>query len=412
MPVRLARGQRVGERYRLERELGRGTGSVTWEATDERLDRPVAVRIFDPGVDPNALMKRAGLAASLTHPRVVRVFDTGNDSGRFFTVSELLPASLQSVRLPLAPGQALSTAIDVTEALRYAHERGVVHGHLHDANVLLSESGAKVGDFALSASQDRTDKRQDLKDLGSVLRRAVGTEATPSPGGLGRIVEGLTTGAYENASNVLDDLRELSPPVVQRAARPPRRGWVIAGVVTLLVALAAFGASRLGERSPQTRFAPGGHIEGTPIPFTSVIDFDPLGDGREGARTISKIADDDPGTYWSTERYAAGPDFSGLKAGVGALFDLGSDTDVGKAQVLFSAPGCSFELRYSDNRTAPVTDWAVAATVTQSPASAPIIFSPHNARYWLIWITGLTSNVPGAGRSYACAIAEADLFAP
>src|ERR671922_682926 len=118
--VRLARGQRVGERYRLERELGRGGTSVTWEATDERLDRPVAVRIFDSGIDPNALMKRAGLAASLTHPRVVRVFDTGEDTGRFFTVSELVGESLQTVRLPLAADVALQTSIDIAEALRYA----------------------------------------------------------------------------------------------------------------------------------------------------------------------------------------------------------------------------------------------------------------------------------------------------
>jgi serine/threonine protein kinase len=412
MPVRLARGQRVGERYRLERELGRGSGSVTWEATDERLDRPVAVRIFDSGTDPNALMKRAGLAASLTHPRVVRVFDTGHDGGRFFTVSELLPASLRSVRLPLAPDQAIATAIDVTEALRYAHERGVVHGHIHEGNVLLSESGAKMGDFALASTGDRSDRLADLKDLGGVLRRAAGTRGTQPSGGLDRVVEGLASGAYEDAASALDALRELRPPEVRRVPRPPRRGWLIAAVVTLLVGVAAFGATRLGERSPQTRFAPGGRIDGVPVPISSVIDFDPLGDGREGSRTIAKIADDDPGTYWSTERYAAGPNFSGLKAGVGALFDLGKTTDVGKAQILFSAPGCSFELRFSEDRSAPVGNWTTAAMVSQSPASAPILFDAHRARYWLIWITGLTTDSPGAGRSYACAVAEADLFTP
>jgi serine/threonine protein kinase len=412
MSVRLARGQRVGERYRLERELGRGHGSVTWEATDERLDRSVAVRVFEAGVDPKVLMKRAGLAASLTHPRVVRVFDTGQEGGRFFTVSELLPASLRSVRLPLAPHQSLATAIDIVEALRYAHERGVVHGNLHEGNVLLSESGAKVGDFALSTAAGQGDRAGDLRDLGAVLRRATGSPDGGAPAGLSRIVEGLSGGAYEDATAVLEDLRELQPPPVQRPSRAPRRGWVVAGVVTLLVALAAFGVTRLGEREPQTRFAPGGRIDGTALPITSVIDFDPLGDGREGPRTISNIADDSPATFWSTERYEKGPDFSGLKAGVGALFDLGRSAEVGKAQVLFSAPGCSFELRYTDDRTAPVGEWAIAATVTESPQSAPIIFDAKQARYWLVWLTQLTTGVPGGGRSYSCAIAETDLFAP
>ncbi len=412
MPVRLARGQRVGERYRLERELGRGDGSVTWVATDERLDRSVAVRMFDSGLDRDALMKRAGLAASLTHPRVVRVFDTGHDGGRFFTVSELLQASLHTVRLPLTPDQAISTAIDVAEALRYAHERGVVHGHIHEGNVLLSESGAKVGDFALAASAQRTDRHEDLVQFGAVLRRATGTGPDAHPG-LDRVVEGLTTGAYEDSSAVLQDLRELRPPVAERApGGRRRRGWLVAFVVTVLVALAAFGATRLGERQPQTRFAPGGRIDGTSLPVASATDFDPLGDQAEGPRTVGNITDDDPATFWSTERYHASPDFNGRKAGVGVILDLGSTSEVAKAQLLFSAPGCSFELRYTDDRAASVDLWPVAASITESPASAPILFEAQRARYWLIWITRLTSDVPGAGSNFACAIAEADLFAP
>jgi serine/threonine protein kinase len=323
----------------------------------------------------------------------------------------LLPTSLNSIRLPLPADLALSTAIDIAEALRYAHERGVVHGHLHDGNVLLSESGAKVSDFSLAHSADSADKQEDLEAFGEVLRQATPHRAESGPG-LDRIVEGLSTGAYDDAARVLDDLRELRPPPPVPSGRRTRRGWVIAGVVTLLIAIAAYGTTRLGERSPQTRFAPGGRIEGIPLPISSVIDFDPLGDGREGPRTVSKIADDDPQTFWSTERYSGGPDFSGLKSGVGVVFDLGRTTDVGKAQLLFSAPGCSFELRYTDDRTGSVGTWAIAATVAQSPQSAPILFAAQRARYWLVWITGLTTGVPGAGRSYACAIAEADLFAP
>jgi hypothetical protein len=267
-----------------------------------------------------------------------------------------------------------------------------------------------VGDFAL-APDATGDRLEDLRELGRVLGR---TTARDPVGGLSRVVDGLAAGSYESAAQVVADLRELRPsPAAPGAPRTGRRpGWVIAGVVTLLVALAAFGATRLGTPQPQTRFAPGGRIEGTPLPIASVIDFDPLGDGREGARTIANISDGDPSTYWTTERYAAGPNFSGLKAGVGAVFDLGTPTEVGRAQLLFSAPGCSFELRHSDDRSAAVGRWPVAATVTQSPASAPIIFDARRARYWLVWITALTSGVPGAGRSYACAIAEVELFAP
>lgn len=413
MAVRLARGQRVGDRYRLDRELGRGADSVTWVATDERLDRAVAVRIFSADADRDLLVKRAAQAASLTHPRVVRVFDTGLDSGHFFTVSELLSTSLESVRLPLAPDQAVSTAIDVAEALRYAHDRGVAHGNLHEGNVLLSESGAKVGDFALAATDQPPSADDDLNAFGTVLRRMAGTDRDePTRAAVARIVEGLDTGAYDSASRVLDDLRQLQPVQQPHMPRSRRRGWTIAVVVTLLAAVAAFGATRLGERGEHTRFAPGGRIDGTAVAISSVTDFDPLGDDEEGSRSVDNIADDDPATFWSTERYRSSPDFNGIKPGVGVILDLGTPTEVDKAQLLFSGAGCSFELRYTDDRGAPVEDWTVAATVAESPASAPIIFGSATARYWLVWITRLTTQVPGAGSAFACAVAEADLFAP
>jgi hypothetical protein len=49
--------------------------------------------------------------------------------------------------------------------------------------------------------------------------------------------------------------------------------------------------------------------------------------------------------------------------------------------------------------------------VTSSPASAAIEFDGASARYWLVWITKLTTGVPGAGDKFACAIKEVDLFA-
>jgi serine/threonine protein kinase len=410
MPARVARGQRVGGRYRLERELGRGGGSVTWEATDERLDRAVALRLFEGGIDRKALTKRAGVAASLTHPRVVRVFDTGQEGDQFFTVSELLPASLRTVRLPLSSDEAIRMAIDAAEALSYAHERGVVHGHLHEGNILLSENGAKVGDFALAGHDSETNRATDLEAFGALLRR-VTANGTSGPPGFTHVASNLAEGGYENASAALDDLRELRPAPPPPAQASKRRGWLIA-VIALLVGVAAFGITRFGERSPQTRFAPGGRIKGTPLRVASVEDYDPLGDGREGHSTVTKIDDKDPQTFWSTERYSGGPNFSGLKDGVGVIFDLGSSADVGKTQVLLAAPGCSFQIRYSDNRGGPVGEWPTAATVTKSPKSAPLIFRAANARYWLLWITQLTNNVPGAGGSSACGVAETDFFAP
>lgn len=409
MPSRLARGVRVGDRYRLERELGPGTEGVTWEALDERLDRPVALRIFDASLDRATIVKRAGLAASLTHPRVVRVFDTGEDAGRFFTVSELVGQSLRGVRLPLSPDTALQTATDIAEALHYAHERGVVHGNLHEGNVLVSESGAKVGDFALSKPSEHADRDDDLRSLGALIGRVAGLPEASAPPGLTRVIEGLASGAYTSAAEALRDLRALRPPPAHPREKRTRKGWVVL-VAAVLVGLIAIGAMQLGERAPKETLIPGGRIDGTPLKVASADDLDPPpGDGVEGAGSVRAAIDGDAATFWSTERYRGSADFNGAKDGVGLILDLGKPIEVGRAQILFVAQGCSFELKYSANPHAPVGEWSEGTgAVTSSPVSAALEFEAAEARYWLVWITRLTT----AGSGFACGIKEADLFPP
>lgn len=406
-------GERVGGRYRLDRELGSGAESTTYHAYDERLDRAVALRIFRVDAELEALTKRAGMAASLTHPRVVRVFDMGRDEERFFTVSELLPSSLADEDA-LEAAELLRITTDVLEALDHAHERGVVHGNLSSENIMLSSTGAKVGDFALRTPDGQTEARSDLRRFGRVLFQVTGAspgQAPDDPPGLATIVEGLAAGAYESAATALDDIRALGAATATTTAAPPARRWLIL-VAALLVGAGAFAVTQLGERSPQTRLAPEGRIEGTPHDVVAVTDFDPLGDGTEGRRTLNAINDDNPQTFWSTERYSGGPLFSDLKEGVGVIFDLGDETEVGKAQLLFAAPGCSFEIRFSDDLDAPVDTWSVAAELDDAPLSAPIIDFDATARWWLIWITRLTTDVPGAGDAHACGVAEAAFFAP
>ena len=119
--------------------------------------------------------------------------------------------SLQTVRLPLAPDLALQTSIDIAEALQYAHERGVVHGNLHEGNVLLSEGGAKVGDFALSSSSTGAKRTEDLRQFGALMRRVARVAGDSPTNAFVRVLEGLVGGAYTSAADALGDLRALRP---------------------------------------------------------------------------------------------------------------------------------------------------------------------------------------------------------
>jgi serine/threonine protein kinase len=423
MPGHLARGHRVGGRYRLEAELGQGTAASAWRAFDERLERPVAVRLFDPELDRDLLQERAGRAASLTHPRVVRIFDTGFDGGQFFTVSELLPGSLAWARLPLPGHEAADIAVQIAEALHHAHDRGVAHGDLHPGNVLLSEQGAKVADFCMSgpALAHGADPAGDLAAFGRLLYRlctghdpgeAGGQPFPTKPEGLSSIVFGLMDGVYDSPARALADLRRLGPEPEPGLRRVPRGILLAAGA--LVVVLAVLGATRLGGRTPATPGPPPeGRITGTPLAVTGVTDFDPPpGDGREGRQTLQNATDADPQTFWSTERYQSSADLSGLKPGVGLVLDLGSQTEVGKSQILFVVPGCAYELRAADRPAATVEGWELVATVDDAPPTSPLVFRGVDARYWLLWITRLTEGVPGASGGFACAVAEAELYAP
>lgn len=409
--VRLARGIRVGDRYRLERELGDGTDGTTWEAVDERLDRPVALRLFAPGSDRKTIVKRAGLAASLTHPRVVRVFDTGEDTGRFFTVSELVPESLQTVRLPLAADVALQTSIDIAEALQYAHERGVVHGNVHEGNVLLSESGAKVGDFSLSRSSVGTKPADDLRQFGAMMRRVARVGDQSPTNAFVRILEGLVTGAYTSASDVLGDLRSLRPAPVRTAPATPKRGWIVI-VVAILLGVVAIGAMLLGGRGSEgTKLLPGGAIDGTPLRMQNALSFDPFTDDELKVENPSRVGlaiDGNETTAWTTEGYSRSADFNGEKDGVGLIIALPDAADVGKARVLWVAQGCSFQLRFSDDPAVPIGEWGTAAAVPKSKVAAAFGFDAVSARYWMVWITQLVPD----GSRFRCGIREAQLFSP
>jgi len=147
-------------RYHLRRPIARGGMAEVWEATDEILGRPVAVKILLPHLAADAAFRErfrreAIAAARLAHPNVVATFDTGIDDGTAYIVMELVAGrSLHqalSANGPLPPHRAIPIAVQVAAALDYAHRHGVVHRDVKPANILLGDDDrVKVADFGIA----------------------------------------------------------------------------------------------------------------------------------------------------------------------------------------------------------------------------------------------------------------------
>jgi serine/threonine protein kinase len=181
-------------RYRLGSLLGRGGMADVYDGFDERLARPVAIKILrSSGVDATATRARfereARAVARLSHPAVVAVYDSGEDRGRAYLVMERLPGDTLADRIRLGPVDArwlVPVLEDVLGALGAAHALGMVHRDIKPANILLVGDGrAKVADFGIAKIfEDLSGGDQAGEDL-TATGLILGTVAYLSPEQIG-----------------------------------------------------------------------------------------------------------------------------------------------------------------------------------------------------------------------------------
>jgi tRNA A-37 threonylcarbamoyl transferase component Bud32/tetratricopeptide (TPR) repeat protein len=211
----------LAERYRLERELGRGGMATVFLAHDLRHGRRVAVKVMHPelanAVGPERFLREIRIAAGLNHPNILPLYDSGTwprdggGHGLYYVMPVVEGESLRSrlareSQLPIE--DALRIGREVADALDYAHERGVIHRDVKPENILLAghppAPGASAGwrvfltDFGIARALDdvgverltetglalgtpaymspeqasadgRTDQRSDVYALGCVL---------------------------------------------------------------------------------------------------------------------------------------------------------------------------------------------------------------------------------------------------
>ena len=205
-------------RFEVLAEIGRGAMGIVYRAKDPMLERIVAIKTINMGMDRDGaemyekrFYQEARAAGGLNHPNIVTVYDIGKTDTECYMAMEYIEgAELRTLLLPGKPlpvPRALSIAAQVAEGLAYAHERGVVHRDIKPANIMVPESGAvKITDFGIARMRSsnvqtqtgmmmgspkymspeqvigkRADHRTDVFSLGVILYEML-TGATPFAG--------------------------------------------------------------------------------------------------------------------------------------------------------------------------------------------------------------------------------------
>ena len=173
--------------YELDREIGRGGMGIVYLARDRRLKRQVAIKLLPPELAFRSeirtrFLREAETAAQLSHPNIVPIYSVDERDGLVYFVMAFVDGDTVASRLhargPMAPDEVRHILIQTSDALAYAHERGVVHRDIKPDNILLDrdDNRVMVTDFGIArAVTEGGDARLTATGM------AIGTPAYMSP---------------------------------------------------------------------------------------------------------------------------------------------------------------------------------------------------------------------------------------
>ncbi len=177
--------QALKDRYGIQRELGRGGMATVYLATDLKHDREVAIKVLHPELaatlGPERFDREIKFAAKLQHPNILGLFDSGEADGLLYYVMPFVYGESLRDRLNrdhmLPVDFAIHVALEVADALGYAHMLGIVHRDIKPENIMLSGGHALVADFGIARAVTEAGSNQKLTETGM----AVGTPLYMSP---------------------------------------------------------------------------------------------------------------------------------------------------------------------------------------------------------------------------------------
>lgn len=175
----------LGDRFDVEREIGRGGMATVFLARDRKHDRPVAVKVLRPdiaaGIGADRFLREIRTAAGLQHPHIVPLHDSGEAEGFLYYVMPYLRGESLRERLEREPQLPLEETLhitrDIADALDHAHTNNIVHRDIKPENIFLSGGHALVMDFGIARAVSASAGSDTITFAGI----AVGTPAYMSP---------------------------------------------------------------------------------------------------------------------------------------------------------------------------------------------------------------------------------------
>lgn len=247
----------IGQRYRIEKELGRGGMGVVYLARDTQLDRPVALKFLGTLLDASdeyrqRFLREARAAARVSHPNIVSIYDVCDAEGRAYIAMEYIEGldlhRYIGRRGRLEPREAVNIILQTCSALDAVHNAGIVHRDIKPDNIVIAKGGlVKLMDFGLA-------KGGDMRLTGTNI--IMGTPCYMSPEqtrgsdvdarsdlyALGLVLHEMLTGktAFLDGDVLMRQQTEM----------PPRPGEVVEGIPELLDQI----VMKCVAKSPEERF--------------------------------------------------------------------------------------------------------------------------------------------------------------
>ncbi len=441
-------GDLVGGRYRLADDIRVRPDSHIWRGFDERLNRPVSIRLLSARSPLAPSVRQAAIrAAGVEHRTLLPVLDIVTDDSTLAIISDWtdLPTLAYLAREPLNPELAVDIVLSVGQGLLALADAGLSHGRLMPNVVHLDGDGELVlRGYQIDAAMHHREPDQqawraaDGAELVGLLYKCLtgswpedlGDGATPTsiaripppsrlvadvPAELDQwVCHGLSAAAAGTANTkaLVAELSVAREALRSRNLQRQRRKYAVSTSARVGVAAAAIaslaGLTMVGITQASNDDAAGSEIvldtddgllasidtsnvtrladDETVLPIVGMSTIDPDGDGTEYPHLLSNIVDADPGTSWSTKSYYTAD--AGGKRGVGVILDLGTAQDITAIDLKLVGTSTDFTVAVGPYPQGALESFLPVADVRGAGQSV-FVRIPREAesRAVLIWIT-------------------------